>query len=233
MEIKKGFCKRIRCIYWKKRDKGKGRECIGLFVVLALVLLSLLVLINVTIARHMMTSPAATQVVSGGSISESAIKESPISGSAVTQGGIGQIANSNATLVDTSSLQSLLGFMTQESYDTLVNGLIAICNEKGGNQVKLLSYQSVDEKTYTVLFYVVVSKGSVYECKYNMKGAAITWSQSTLTEEVVNKLQVEQQKAEQKKLELEQKKQDKKIQAAKKKEKSNANSTKNSVNKKG
>ena len=72
--------KKIRCIYWKQRDRGKGKQCI---LVLGMALF-LIFFFAVQIIRMSVHTETDRETVSGTAVSESSISGSSVSGEAVS-----------------------------------------------------------------------------------------------------------------------------------------------------
>ena len=70
-----------------------------------------------------------------------------------------------AISVDTTNLNTFLGFMSDTAYEDLKNQLIQICKDRKCRSVKKLTYQQT--KAFDVTSFVLLSDGSVYQCSYN------------------------------------------------------------------
>jgi hypothetical protein len=136
--------------------------------------------------------------------------------------------------VDTSGLNSFLGFMTDAAYQDLENQLVSICQNRGCKSVKKLTYQQTKDNSYDVTSFVLLSDGSVYSCDYNLKSCALTISETTYTEATINQMKEKQLQEEQEELKKQQEAKKKKLEkkkASKKKSKKKTDSKKRSVKK--
>ena len=133
-----------------------------------------------------------------------------------------------AISVDTTNLNTFLGFMSDADYEALKNQLIQICQDRKCRSVKKLTYQQT--KAFDVTSFVLLSDGSVYQCSYNLKSCQMSLSETSYDEAAVNQMKEKELQEEQAKLEQQQKaereKLEKKKAVHKKKAKKKAHKTK-------
>ena len=133
-----------------------------------------------------------------------------------------------AISVDTTNLNTFLGFMSDTAYEDLKNQLIQICKDRKCRSVKKLTYQQT--KAFDVTSFVLLSDGSVYQCSYNLKSCQMSLSETSYDEAAVNQMKEKELQEEQAKLEQQQKaereKLEKKKAVHKKKAKKKAHKTK-------
>ena len=108
-----------------------------------------------------------------------------------------------AISVDTTSLNTFLGFMSDTAYEDLKNQLIQICQDRKCRSVKKLTYQQT--KAFDVTSFVLLSDGSVYQCSYNLKSCQMSLSETSYDEAAVNQMKEKELQEEQAKLEQQQK----------------------------
>ena len=108
-----------------------------------------------------------------------------------------------AISVDTTSLNTFLGFMSDTAYEDLKNQLIQICQDRKCRSVKKLTYQQT--KAFDVTSFVLLSDGSVYQCSYNLKSCQMSLSETSYDEVAVNQMKEKELQEEQAKLEQQQK----------------------------
>ena len=193
----------IRRFYWKQRDRGQGRKT----VMAALVFFLFVAIIVAVIMKSMMGGHGAGL--------ETVHKTNTATGAAVvteTASGASVTATENAPdrelpqetkeaiSVDTTNLNTFLGFMSDAAYEDLKNQLIQICQDRKCRSVKKLTYQQT--KAFDVTSFVLLSDGSVYQCNYNLKSCQMSLSETSYDEAAINQMkEKEVQKAEREKLE--------------------------------
>ncbi|MCM1244712.1 MAG: hypothetical protein NC293_03600 [Roseburia sp.] len=228
--------KKIRCFYWKQRDRGRGRVCITGFALLAI---CLAVLASWMFLRlHFgFDGEEAAGVVSGGAITGASVSGMAVSGGAVSepvvqkttpdaesQSPIPEIAPAEYEL-DTDGLRVFLGFMTDTSYDIMVSALETECEKEQALSVTKMEYQKTSTKSSNVTSYVLSDVGSVYQVVYNLKSDSVAVTKSQYSESDVISLKKEADKKEQDRLKKEREKTKKKQTAKKKKGKTKKKKT--------
>ena len=108
-----------------------------------------------------------------------------------------------AISVDTTNLNTFLGFMSDAAYEDLKNQLIQICQDRKCRSVKKLTYQQT--KAFDVTSFVLLSDGSVYQCNYNLKSCQMSLSDTSYDEAAINQMKEKEVQEEQAKLEQQQK----------------------------
>jgi hypothetical protein len=215
--------KKIRCFYWNMRDRGKGSQVKLFAFVFCLAVISMVGFTgrSLVISHQMSEKVPQKKGVSQGAIegasttSQSAIslglpKENEVT-SEVPSGTPVEIK------VDTSGMESFLGFMSEEAYAGLERQLITECQQRQCTSVKKLNYQQTQEGSFDVKSFVLLSDGSIYECGYNLKSMAVTVNVTAYTEVDIQNMSEQEKLAEQKAVEKQQKADQKKAKAAKKK----------------
>ena len=92
-----------------------------------------------------------------------------------------------AISVDTTNLNTFLGFMSDTAYEDLKNQLIQICQDRKCRSVKKLTYQQT--KAFDVTSFVLLSDGSVYQCNYNLKSCQMSLSETSYDEAAINQME--------------------------------------------
>ena len=108
-----------------------------------------------------------------------------------------------AISVDTTNLNTFLGFMSDTAYEDLKNQLIQICQDRKCRSVKKLTYQQT--KAFDVTSFVLLSDGRVYQCNYNLKSCQMSLSETSYDEAAINQMKEKEVQEEQAKLEQQQK----------------------------
>ena len=154
----------IRRFYWKQRDRGQGRKT----VMGVLVFFLFVAIIVAAIMKSMMGGHGAGL--------ETVHKTNTATGAAVVTETASVTATENAPdrelpqetkeaiSVDTTNLNTFLGFMSDTAYEDLKNQLIQICQDRKCRSVKKLTYQQT--KAFDVTSFVLLSDGSVYQIFY-------------------------------------------------------------------
>lgn len=196
----------IRRFYWKQRDRGQGRKT----VMAVLVFFMFVAIIVAAIIKSMMGGHHAGL--------ETVHKTNAATGAAVvteTASGASVTATENAPdrelpqetkeaiSVDTTNLNTFLGFMSDAAYEDLKNQLIQICQDRKCRSVKKLTYQQT--KAFDVTSFVLLSDASVYQCNYNLKSCQMSLSETSYDEAAVNQMKEKELQEEQVKLEQQQK----------------------------
>lgn len=221
----------IRRFYWKQRDRGQGRKT----VMAALVIFMFVAIIVAAIIKSMMGGhDAGLQTVhKSNTATGAAIVTETASGASVAATETAPDRElpqetKEAISVDTTNLNTFLGFMSDTAYEDLKNQLIQICQDRKCRSVKKLTYQQT--KAFDVTSFVLLSDGSVYQCSYNLKSCQMSLSETSYDEAAVNQMKEKELQEEQAKLEQQQKaereKLEKKKAVHKKKAKKKAHKTK-------
>lgn len=231
--------KRIRRFYWYKRDRGKGKE-----VLLAATLLSMFVLLIMLVGVKSVINTVheepvtlvATDTPTGTSIGTSSATEGAVSGNANQEEEVHTEVPVEVPAeieVDTSGIESFLGFMTDSAYKELEARLINECKSRGCSKVEKLNYQQTQENSFEVISFVLLGDGSVYQCNYNLKSNASEVNLTEYSESTIVEMQQKEIEAEQKALKKQQKAEKKKLEKKKnQKKKSKKSSKKKSTKKK-
>lgn len=228
--------KKIRRFYWYRRDRGLGRQTIMVAMALVLFLILMVGLIAKNIVNrgelesggknHAVTgSVVETEVATGAAVKETASMEQEESMQK-------QEVIPEKTSVDTSGLSTFLGFMSETAYADLEKQVIVECQNRGCNAAKKLTFQQTKENSYDVTSFILLSDGSVYECRYNLKSCAMTLDATSYTEADVNQMREKQLQAEQEELEKKQEKEKKKLEKKKASKKKKAKKGKKKSSKK-
>lgn len=216
--------KKIRCLYWKMRDRGKGKQFILFSLVLVLSVASVGGLIGKGIYTSIKNHGSDAQVKSEENSSASG-DAGNVTGSAIsvdleeTEDAQmdAQVATSTETPIDASGLGGFLGFMSDDAYGNMTEQIEKICRERGCISAKKLNYQETNEGTFDVVSFILLSDGSVYQCNYNLKSSALSISATTYTEvDMIAKSNAKEQ-AELEALQKQQQEDKKKAEAEKKK----------------
>lgn len=231
--------KKVRQFYWYKRDRGEGKQ-----VILSALFLVLFVCVLSGVGVKIFTDHAETQtsdILEEGVSTGASVGALTVTGSAVSREESGAelvheqtpVPVPSETFVDTSSMESFLGFMSDAAYEKLKEEVIVECRNRGCNSVKKLNYQQTKDNSYEVISFVLLSDGSVYQCSYNLKSNVSELALTGYTESDVIKMQQKERETEQKALEKQQKAEKKKLEKeAAKKKKAKTKITKKKVSKK-
>lgn len=203
--------KKIRQFYWYKRDRGKGKEVI-LSATFLIVFVFLLVVVGVkNMINSVNAEPVATVTTdtpTGTSIGTSSATGGLVSGNANQ----GEEVHAEVPVevpaeieVDTSGIESFLGFMTDSAYKELEARLINECKSRGCSKVEKLNYQQTKENSFEVISFVLLGDGSVYQCNYNLKSNASEVNLTEYSESTIVEMQQKEIEAEQKALKKQQK----------------------------
>ena len=206
----------IRRFYWKQRDRGQGRKT----VMAALVIFMFVAIIVAAIIKSMMGGhDAGLQTVhKSNTATGAAIVTETASGASVAATGTAPDRElpqetKEAISVDTTNLNTFLGFMSDTAYEDLKNQLIQICQSRKCRSVKKLTYQQT--KAFDVTSFVLLSDGSVYQCNYNLKSCQMSLSETSYDEAAVNQMKEKELKEEQAKLGQQQKEEREKLEKKK------------------
>lgn len=210
--------KKIRCIYWKHRDKGKGVQCLFLFALLAMLILLFFVnLIRLGIPKR---EEPSSIVVSGSAASGSSASGSAVSGGAMEVSGDMEVQDDRTEEesryeLDTAGISSLLSFMSDEAFEKLVTDLKKECEKGNATSIRALDYQKTTN-IYQVTTYLLASNHCVFKVFYNLKNSAVSVSKTELSENDVAAMKKEDEKKAAKKLKKERQKKKKKLAKTKK-----------------
>ena len=185
----------IRRFYWKQRDRGQGRKTImGVLVLFMFVAIIVAAIIKSMMGGHdagLQTVHKSNTATGAAVVTETAPdRELPQE-------------TKEAISVDTTNLNTFLGFMSDTVYEDLKNQLIQICQSRKCRSVKKLTYQQT--KAFDVTSFVLLSDGSVYQCNYNLKSCQMSLSETSYDEAAVNQMKEKELQEEQAKLEQQQK----------------------------
>lgn len=230
--------KKVRQFYWYKRDRGESKQVIlsALFLVLFVCVLFGAGVKKITDHANTQTSDILEEGVSTGA----SVGALTVTGSAVSKEESGvelvheqtPVPVPSETFVDTSSMESFLGFMSDAAYEKLKEEVIVECRNRGCNSVKKLNYQQTKDNSYEVISFVLLSDGSVYQCSYNLKSNVSDLALTGYTESDVIKMQQKKIAAEQRALKKQQKAEKKKLEKKKIQKKKVKKSSKEKTTKK-
>ena len=192
----------IRRFYWKQRDRGQGRKT----VMAVLVFFLFVAIIVAAIIKSMMGGHHAglETVHKTNTATGAAVVTETASGASVTATETAPDQETQEAIsVDTTNLNTFLGFMSDAAYEDLKNQLIQICQDRKCRSVKKLTYQQT--KAFDVTSFVLLSDGSVYQCSYNLKSCQMSLSETSYDEAAVNQMKEKEVQEEQAKLEQQQK----------------------------
>ncbi len=198
----------IRRFYWKQRDRGQGRKT----VMAVLVFFMFVAIIVAAIIKSMMGGHHAglETVHKTNTATGAAVVTETASGASVTATETAPDQETQeAIAVDTTNLNTFLGFMSDTAYEDLKNQLIQICQDRKCRSVKKLTYQQT--KAFDVTSFVLLSDGSVYQCNYNLKSCQMSLSETSYDEAAINQMKEKEVQEEQAKLEQQQKAERKKL----------------------
>ncbi len=192
----------IRRFYWKQRDRGQGRKT----VMAVLVFFLFVAIIVAAIIKSMMGGHGTglETVHKTNAATGAAVVTETASGASVTATETAPDQETQEAIsVDTTNLNTFLGFMSDAAYEDLKNQLIQICQDRKCRSVKKLTYQQT--KAFDVTSFVLLSDGSVYQCSYNLKSCQMSLSETSYDEAAVNQMKEKEVQEEQAKLEQQQK----------------------------
>ena len=192
----------IRRFYWKQRDRGQGRKT----VMAVLVFFMFVAIIVAAIIKSMMGGHHAglETIHKTNTATGAAVVTETASGASVTATETAPDQETQEAIsVDTTNLNTFLGFMSDTAYEDLKNQLIQICQDMKCRSVKKLTYQQT--KAFDVTSFVLLSDGSVYQCNYNLKSCQMSLSETSYDEAAVNQMKEKEVQEEQAKLEQQQK----------------------------
>lgn len=192
----------IRRFYWKQRDRGQGRKT----VMAVLVFFMFVAIIVAAIIKSMMGGHHAglETVHKTNTATGAAVVTETASGASVTATETAPDQETQEAIsVDTTNLNTFLGFMSDTAYEDLKNQLIQICQDRKCRSVKKLTYQQT--KAFDVTSFVLLSDGSVYQCSYNLKSCQMSLLETSYDEATVNQMKEKELQEEQAKLEQQQK----------------------------
>ena len=202
IESEEIMLRNIRRFYWKQRDRGQGRKT----VMAALVFFLFVAIIVAAIIKSMMGGHGTglETVHKNNTATSAAVVTETASGASVTATETAPDQETQEAIsVDTTNLNTFLGFMSDATYEDLKNQLIQICQDRKCRSVKKLTYQQT--KAFDVTSFVLLSDGSVYQCSYNLKSCQMSLSETSYDEAAVNQMKEKELQEEQAKLEQQQK----------------------------
>lgn len=195
----------IRRFYWKQRDRGQGRKTImGVLVLFMFVAIIVAAIIKSMMGGHdagLQTVHKSNTATGAAVVTETASGASVAATETAPDRELPQ-ETKEAISVDTTNLNTFLGFMSDTVYEDLKNQLIQICQSRKCRSVKM-TYQQT--KAFDVTSFVLLSDGSVYQCNYNLKSCQMSLSETSYDEAAVNQMKEKELQEEQAKLEQQQK----------------------------
>lgn len=228
--------KKIRQMYWLKRDIGKGGNFVLLILVIIVAFISAVIL-------------GMQGVVSGYNAYENRKNDSNFKSDktdknasdieayedAFTENDKAE-GNVDTTFqgdympgipeIDTSGMTTFLGYMSDGAYKTLIQLTKNKCKELGVNTAKKLDFQKIGATEFDVIGYILVGEDKVCECSYNLKSDVVTIVDTTYTESDIRDMAAAQRKAEEDELKKEQEEAKKEAEKEKSKKKGKKKSDK-------
>lgn len=228
--------KKIRQMYWLKRDIGKGGNFVLLIMVIIVALISVVLL-------------GMQGAISGYNAYENRKKDDNIKSDKTDKNASDIEAyedtftendkaegNVDTTFqgdympgipeIDTSGMTTFLGYMSDGSYKTLIQLTEDKCKELGVNTAKKLDFQKLGATEFDVIGYILVGGKKVCECRYNLKCDVVTITDTTYTESDIRDMAAAQRKAEEDELKKEQEETKKEAEKEKSKKKGKKKSDK-------
>ncbi len=192
----------IRRFYWKQRDRGQGRKTVmGVLVFFLFVAIIVAAIIKSMMGGH---HAGLETVHKTNTATGAAVVTETASGASVTATETAPDQETQEAIsVDTTNLNTFLGFMSDTAYEDLKNQLIQICQDRKCRSVKKLTYQQT--KAFDVTSFVLLSDGRVYQCNYNLKSCQMSLSETSYDEAAINQMKEKEVQEEQAKLEQQQK----------------------------
>lgn len=148
----------IRRFYWKQRDRGQGRKTVmGVLVFFLFVAIIVAAIIKSMMGGH---GEGLQTVHKNNTATSAAVITETASGASVTATETASDRElpeetKEAIAVDTTNLNTFLGFMSDTAYEDLKNQLIKICQDRKCRYVKKLTYQQT--KAFDVTSFVLLS----------------------------------------------------------------------------
>lgn len=205
--------KKLRQLYWFKRDRGKG----GNFILLILLVTVSVVSIAYFGARTAITSYhnyEEQKAESDDSEEANTASGLAVSSEAVTTGETTEVSNETQPEetqpsteeyeVDTSGMATFLGYMSDQAYETLIKLTEDKCRELGVNSAKKLDFQKVGATEFDVIGYILIGNDKVCECAYNIKSDTVSITDTTYMESDIRDMEASRRKAEADELKKEQ-----------------------------
>lgn len=215
--------KKIRCFYWSMRDQGKGRQVIVFAFILCLTMISIVGLgaRSILVSESNKKSENTNHESTNNSVTGAGITAEPTAiGTAVEASVEPQETTTPPDIsVDTTGMESFLGFMSDDSYTGMKEQMVAICRERQCASVKKLTYQQTKEGSFDVVSFILLSDGCIYQCDYNLKSGVFQLVQTTYTEADINTMKESEELAEQEVLKKQQAADKKKAKKSAKKKK--------------
>lgn len=215
--------KKIRCFYWNRRDRGKGKQVImtAVMAVLGLVLVVGLTAKGFIISRQRGAEVHMEIGVSGGAATGTSVStESALSAENEPELQVQAeelLQTPVEMVIDTSGLDAFHGFMTENAYITMEEQIKKECQKRQCKSAKKLNYQQTAEGSFDVASFVLLSDGGILRCDYNLKSGVVSIGQTEYSEADIMEMHGTEMKAEQEALERQQAADKKKAELAKKK----------------
>ena len=216
---------KIRCIYWKRRDRGKGRQTILLACIICVSLLSVIGLgvRNLILFHHQQEKISIEQGVGAGVVTSASIgTEDTISENNNSEEDADMatsVQTPDPISIDTSGLDNFLGFMSDAAYASMTEQLLAECETRQCTSAKKMDYQQTKENSFDVMSFILLSDGFIYKCDYNLKSDLVSITPTNYSEEDIEVMHTSEIRAEQEELEKQQRADRKKKEQAVKKKK--------------
>ena len=214
--------KKIRCFYWSMRDQGKGRQVIVFAFILCLTMISIVGLgaRSILVSESNKKSANTNHESTDNPVTGAGITAAPTTGTAVEVTIESQETTASPDIsVDTTGMESFLGFMADDSYTGMKEQMVAICRERQCSSAKKLTYQQTKEGSFDVASFILLSDGCIYQCDYNLKSGVFQLAQTTYTEADINTMKESEVLAEQEALKKQQAADKKKAKKSAKKKK--------------
>lgn len=133
----------IRRFYWKQRDRGQGRKTVmGVLVFFLFVAIIVAAIIKSMMGGHhagLQTVHKTNTATGVAVVTETASGASVAATETAPDRELPQ-ETKEAISVDTTNLNTFLGFMSDAAYEDLKNQLIQICQDRKCRSVKKLTY---------------------------------------------------------------------------------------------
>lgn len=183
--------KKLKRIYYRKRDRGKGKQFLFTVCLIGLVVLTTIGYGSM-VAMKYLSMPAPTETKETNKKSPKPETEDAEQASEPEETDVPEDVDEEEE-IDLSGMETFLAFMKDEEYDRLLEEVKKICDEKGYDFAEKMTYQETGQTDFVVISYILFPMDTIMKCTYDMNTGDYTLEETMYSEADIEDFELEQE----------------------------------------
>lgn len=183
--------KKLKRIYYRKRDRGKGKQFLFTVCLIGLVVLATIGYGSM-VAMEYLSMPAPTETKEPDKKSPRPETEDAEQASEPEETEVPEDADEEEE-IDLSGMETFLAFMKDEDYDRLLEEVKKICDDKGYDFAEKMTYQETGQTDFVVISYILFPMDTIMKCTYDMNTGDYTLEETMYSEADIEDFELEQE----------------------------------------